>query len=74
MPATAHVGRVVMEDEHGEEIEIYRRSVPTACRRGRPLLLAFTDDLDKIAAMLDRMYGVSGDGLHDRLMDFTPAP
>lgn len=72
MPATAHVGRVVMEDEDGEEIEIYRRSVPYGVPGEAGLyFLAFTDDLDKIAAMLDRMYGVSGDGVHDRLMDFT---
>ena len=71
-PPTAHLSRVVMEDENGDEIEIYRRSVPygTATEAGL-YFLAFTDDLTKIDRMLANMYGASGDGIHDRVVDFT---
>ena len=71
-PPTAHLSRIVMEDENGDEVEIYRRSVPygTALEAGL-YFLAFTDDLTKIDRMLARMYGASGDGIHDRVVDFT---
>ena len=35
--------------------------------------IAYTRDLAIPETMLARMYGTSGDGLHDRLMDFTRA-
>ena len=71
-PATAHIARVVMEDEHGDELEIYRRSTPygTVGEHGLQFI-AFTNDLDIIDKMLARMFGTSGDGLHDHLTDFT---
>jgi porphyrinogen peroxidase len=71
-PPTAHLNRIVMEDENGDEIEIYRRSVPygTATEAGL-YFLAFTDDLTKIDRMLANMYGASGDGIHDRIVDFS---
>jgi putative iron-dependent peroxidase len=69
---TAHLSRVVIEDDAGEEIEIYLRSVPygTATEAGL-YFLAFTDDLTKIDRMLANMYGASGDGVHDRVVEFT---
>ena len=68
----SHLSRVVTEDDAGEEIEIYRRSVPygTALEAGL-YFLAFTDDLTKIDRMLANMYGASADGVHDRVVDFT---
>lgn len=71
-PPTAHIARVVVEDEAGDEIEIYRRSVPygTASEAGL-FFLAFTDDLAKIDLMLARMFGATGDRLHDRLVEFS---
>ncbi|MCZ7525765.1 MAG: Dyp-type peroxidase [Acidimicrobiia bacterium] len=74
LPPDSHVGRVVVEDEAGEEIEIYRRSVPygTAAEAGL-LFLAFTDDLDKFELILSRMFGTSGDGFHDRLTELSAA-
>jgi putative iron-dependent peroxidase len=67
----AHLSRVVIEDD-GEELEIYRRSVPygTALEAGL-YFLAFTDDLSKIDRMLANMYGASGDGAHDRIVEFS---
>lgn len=71
-PPTAHIARVVMEDPDGEEIEIYRRSVPygTATEHGL-YFVAFSADPDRFSAMLARMFGAAGDGLHDRLTDYT---
>ena len=70
-PPTAHISRVVIE-EHGEELEIYRRSVPYG-RVGELGLyfIAFSADPGRFHKMLARMFGTAGDGLHDRLVDFT---
>jgi putative iron-dependent peroxidase len=68
----AHLSRIVIEDDEGEEIEIYRRSVPygTALEAGL-YFLAFTDDLSKIDRMLANMYGAAGDGAHDLVVEFS---
>lgn len=72
LPPTSHVARVVNEDEQGDEIEIYRRSVPygNATEAGLQFL-AFSDDLAKFELMLARMFGTTGDGLHDRLTEYS---
>ena len=72
-PPTAHIARVVIEED-GEELELYRRSTPYG-RVGELGLyfLAFSADPSRFTKMLHRMFGVSGDGLHDHLTDFTPA-
>jgi putative iron-dependent peroxidase len=70
-PPTAHIARVVIK-ENGEELEIYRRSTAYGIVREHGLqFIAFTADLARIDKMLARMFGVSGDGLHDHLTDFT---
>jgi putative iron-dependent peroxidase len=70
-PASAHIARVVIE-EHGEELEIYRRSVPYG-RVGEHGLffVAFSADPTRFTKMLTRMFGTASDGLHDHLTDFT---
>jgi porphyrinogen peroxidase len=70
-PPTAHIARVVIEED-GEELELYRRSTPYG-RVGELGLyfLAFSADPSRFTKMLHRMFGVSGDGLHDHLTDFT---
>ena len=70
-PATAHIARVVIEED-GEELEIYRRSTPYG-RVGELGLyfVAFSADPSRFTKMLPRMFGMSGDGLHDHLTDFT---
>src|SRR5581483_3069968 len=72
-PPTAHISRVVME-ENGKELEIVRHSFPygTVSESGL-FFIAYTRNLDIPEKMLSRMYGTAGDGLHDRLMDFTRA-
>ena len=72
-PANAHVARTVVEDEEGEEMEILRHSLPYGDGRGDQGLffIAYTKDLSIIDAMLERMFGTSGDGIHDRLLHFV---
>jgi putative iron-dependent peroxidase len=70
-PETAHIARVVIEED-GEELELYRRSTPYG-RVGELGLyfLAFSADPSRFTKMLHRMFGVTDDGLHDHLTDFT---
>ena len=70
-PPTAHISRVVIEED-GKELEILRHSYPYGGVQQRGLFfVAYTKHLDIFDRMLGRMMGISGDGLHDRLMDFT---
>ena len=72
-PATAHIARVVIEED-GREFEIVRHSFPYGTTSECGLFfIAFTRDLAIPEKMLRRMMGASGDGLHDRLMEFTRA-
>jgi putative iron-dependent peroxidase len=72
-PASAHISRVVIE-ENGEELEIVRHSFPYGSTSEAGLFfIAYARDLAIPEKMLTRMYGTSGDGLHDRLMEFTRA-
>jgi len=71
-PPTAHIARVVVGDDAGEELQIYRRSTPY----GTPGLLglyfiAFSADIGRFDTMLARMFGTAGDGVLDRLTEFT---
>jgi putative iron-dependent peroxidase len=69
-PDTAHISRVVIEED-GEELEIYRRSTPYGTVRELGLyFLAFSADRSRFDKMLARMFG-NVDGRHDRLLDFT---
>ena len=70
-PPTAHISRVVIE-ENGEELELYRRSTPYG-RVGESGLyfLAFSADPSRFTKMLQRMFDVEGEGVHDRLTDFS---
>ncbi|WP_312535822.1 Dyp-type peroxidase [Acinetobacter variabilis] len=72
-PANAHIARTVVEDEGGEEMEILRHSLPYGDGRGDQGLffIAYTKDLKIIDTMLVRMFGTSGDGIHDRLLHFV---
>ena len=72
-PENAHVARTVVEDDEGKEMEILRHSLPYGDGRGDQGLffIAYTKDLNIIDAMLKRMFGTSGDGIHDRLLHFV---
>ena len=70
-PATAHIARVEIEDEHGDELQIYRRSVPygTLAEHGL-FFVAFAADRGRFDRMLGRIFGLA-DGQRDRLTDFS---
>lgn len=72
-PDNAHVARTVVEDDEGEELEILRHSLPYGDGKGDQGLffIAYTKDLSRIDQMLERMFGTSGDGIHDRLLHFV---
>ncbi len=71
-PADAHVVRAELLDESGDEREIYRRSVPFGGVGERGLyFLGFSCERERFDGMLARMFGTSGDGVHDRLLDFS---
>ena len=72
LPADSHLGRVVHTDSEGDELEIYRRSVPYGTSTEAGLyFLAFTDELAKIDLMLAAMFGATGDRHHDRIVTFS---
>ena len=73
-PPTAHISRVEIEED-GEELKIVRHSYPYGNASGESGLffIAYARDLTIFEKMLNNMYGVAGDGLHDHLMDYTRA-
>jgi putative iron-dependent peroxidase len=72
-PENAHIARVVIEDEEGEEMEILRHSLPYGDGKGDQGLffIAYTKKLEIIDHMLQHMFGTAGDGIHDRLLHFV---
>ncbi|WP_374667087.1 Dyp-type peroxidase [Acinetobacter sp.] len=72
-PENSHVSRTVVEDDEGEELAILRHSLPYGDGRGDQGLffIAYTNNLNIIDSMLLRMFGTSGDGIHDRLLHFV---
>ena len=70
-PPTAHIARVEMVVD-GEELEIFRRSVPYGTAEEHGLyFLAFSAERSRYDQMLARMFGNAPDGLRDRLTDFS---
>ena len=70
-PPTAHIARVVIE-EGGEELELYRRSTPYGrVEQSGLYFLAFSADPSRFTKMLQRMFDVDGEGVHDHLIDFS---
>ncbi len=68
-PPTAHIARVTIEED-GEELELFRRSVPYATVEEYGLyFVAFSADPSRYDRMLARMFG--SDGVHDRLTEFS---
>lgn len=74
-PNNAHIARVVIEDDAGEEQEILRHSLPYGDGQGEQGLffIAYTKNLTIIDQMLQHMFGTTGDGIHDRLLHFVTA-
>lgn len=67
----AHISRVVIEDDAGEELEVFRRSTAFGGVLEHGLMfVAFSPDVARLDRMLRRMVG-EDDGLTDRLTDFS---
>ena len=71
MDPGSHVSRVVLEDDNGDELEVFRRSTAFGGVREHGLMfLAFSADRDRLQRMLQRMAG-NDDGVRDRLTEFS---
>jgi putative iron-dependent peroxidase len=73
MPPDSHVSRTDVSED-GVGLKIYRRSSPygTVTEHGL-YFVAFACDLHRFDVQLRRMYGLAGDGLSDRLIEFSRA-
>jgi putative iron-dependent peroxidase len=70
-PPNAHIARVETSVD-GEELEIFRRSVPFGTAEEHGLyFVAFSAQRSRYDRMLARMFGTAGDGVRDRLTDFS---
>jgi len=68
---SSHVSRVVVEDDEGDELEVFRRSTPFGGVREHGLMfVAFSADQARLDRMLRRMAGAE-DGVRDRLTEFS---
>ncbi|NQU60414.1 MAG: Dyp-type peroxidase [Rhodospirillales bacterium] len=73
MPPDSHVSRTDVKED-GVALKIYRRSAPYGLAGEHGLyFLAFSCDLHRFDVQLKRMFGVAGDGQHDRLIAFSQA-
>ncbi len=73
MPPDSHVSRTDVS-ENGTAMKIYRRSAPFGTVGEHGLyFLGFACDIRRFQVQLERMYGVYGDGVHDRLIEFSKA-
>lgn len=71
MPASSHVSRTDVQ-QGGVKFEVYRRSAPYGRVSEHGLFfLSFACELRRHQVMLERMFGLVGDGEHDRLVEFT---
>ncbi len=71
LPSTAHLARVQIHQD-GQELPIYRRSVPCGTVTEHGLyFVAFSADRPRYDRMLVRMFGATEDGVHDHLTDFS---
>lgn len=73
-PADSHITRAEVADDAGEELVVYRRSVPFADATVQGLhFVSFGQDLDRFDRQLRAIYGLAEDGVVDRLLEFTRA-
>ncbi|GMG88119.1 Dyp-type peroxidase [Biformimicrobium ophioploci] len=71
MPVDSHVSRTDVEVD-GQAMAIFRKSMPfgDSARHGL-YFLAFACEQRRFEVILRRMFGLSGDGIHDRLTEFS---
>ncbi len=72
MPLTSHVKRNTVFDQEGQERHILRRNTPfTTVEESGTQFIGCTNDPGLMDIMLNRMFGVTIDGLVDRLAEFS---
>ncbi|MAC48605.1 MAG: hypothetical protein CMI12_17445 [Oceanospirillum sp.] len=73
MPADSHVSRTDVKVD-GKAMKIYRRSAPYGSATESGLyFLSFACELERFSIQLKRMYGLTEDGITDKLIDFSDA-
>jgi putative iron-dependent peroxidase len=67
----SHISRVVIENDEGDELEVFRRSTAFGGVQEHGLMfVAFSADRARLQRMLERMAGAE-DGVRDRLTEFS---
>jgi len=73
MPNNSHVSRTDAKLD-GKAAKVYRRSNPFGNSQEKGLyFVSFANQQARHQIQLDRMFGVVGDGIYDRLLDFSQA-
>lgn len=73
MPINSHVSRTDLTID-GQAMKIYRRSDPFGSATEHGLyFLAFACELKRLSSQLESMLGMTDDGIHDRLIEFSVA-
>jgi len=73
MPNNSHVSRTDAKLD-GKAAKVYRRSTPFGNSQEKGLyFVSFANDQARHQIQLDRMFGVTDDGISDRLLDFSQA-
>jgi putative iron-dependent peroxidase len=73
MPVDSHISRTDANID-GQPMEIYRRSDPFGNATEHGLyFLAFSCEMRRFHIQLERMLGMTEDGIHDRLIEFSKA-
>ncbi len=73
MPIDSHVSRTDVAID-GEAMKIYRRSDPYGSATEHGLyFLAFSCELRRFSIQLERMLGMTDDGIHDKLIEYSKA-
>ncbi|WP_028300665.1 Dyp-type peroxidase [Oceanospirillum beijerinckii] len=73
MPVDSHVSRTDVKVD-GKAMKIYRRSAPYGSATESGLyFLSFACELERFSIQLKRMYGLTEDGITDKLIDFSDA-
>lgn len=73
MPLNSHISRTDLTVD-GQPMEIYRRSDPYGNATEHGLyFLAFACELKRLSSQLESMLGMTEDGIHDKLIEFSQA-
>jgi putative iron-dependent peroxidase len=73
MPLNSHVSRTDVKVD-GTPMKMYRRSAPFGNTQEHGLyFLSFACEMQRFTSQLSRMYGLTEDGLHDKLIEYSTA-